>query len=401
MQKWFYLMLANFLGVFNDNFLKNAIIFIAVAWKLPAWLTLSQLISVVSASLVLPYLLLSPLGGWLTTHYNNIQLFRFFKLIEFPIMAIASLAFIMEWAMLAIFAVLLMGIQSCLYSPAKYGLIREVGAKEEIAFGSGLFETMAFLGILIGSVIASYLSDVSGVWIFIVVFFIVAIGGYVSTLKIKIKNEITLKSNEYTMSINPIKFLYEGYKTFSSMNKVQSAVIGVSSFWLIGALLQMNIIFHAKSYYLLTNTATGVVIAIVAIGIAIGTWLAGVFSSVVRPVNLMIAGLTSMIISLVVIISFKVSFNVFLVLMFVTTFSAGFYQVPNLTVIQKADSGERHGQLLAYMNLVIFIFVLLASVLFSLITFIFPENSVAVFVAIVAICTIIFSNIVRNIFLMR
>ena len=63
MRKWSDLLLSNFFGVFNDNFLKNAIIFIALSWNLPSWLTQSQLISIVSGSLVVPYLILSPLGG--------------------------------------------------------------------------------------------------------------------------------------------------------------------------------------------------------------------------------------------------------------------------------------------------------------------------------------------------
>ena len=54
--KWTALFLSNFLGVFNDNFLKNCIIFVAVNWALPRWMTQSQLISMVSALLVIPYL---------------------------------------------------------------------------------------------------------------------------------------------------------------------------------------------------------------------------------------------------------------------------------------------------------------------------------------------------------
>lgn len=145
MKKWTSLLVANFLGVFNDNFLKNAIIFVAIGWSLPNWLTQSQLIAIVSASLVVPYLILSPLGGKLAVHYSKLKVFRFFKLMEFPIMAIACVAFLFEWVMVAVLAVLLMGIQSCLYSPAKYGLIRDIGGVEGSAFGSGMFETMAFL----------------------------------------------------------------------------------------------------------------------------------------------------------------------------------------------------------------------------------------------------------------
>ncbi len=101
---------SNFFGVFNDNLLKNAIIFISVGWALPAWLNQSQLISLVSAALVLPYLLLSPLGGRLAVRYSKLKVFRLFKLIEFPIMLVAAVAFCFEWVVPAILAVFLMGI---------------------------------------------------------------------------------------------------------------------------------------------------------------------------------------------------------------------------------------------------------------------------------------------------
>src|SRR5665647_1369786 len=163
--KWTALFVSNFLGIFNDNLLKNSIIFITVTWTIPNWLTQSQLISIVSASLIVPYLFLSPLGGRFAVIYSKKKVFIFFKLLEFPIMFIACVAFYYQWVMLAVFSVLLMGIQSCLYSPSKYSLIRDIGGVEGVSFGSGIFEMMAFLGILTGTVIASVVSDHYSQWL--------------------------------------------------------------------------------------------------------------------------------------------------------------------------------------------------------------------------------------------
>ena len=163
--KWNALFISNFLGVFNDNLLKNCIIFISVAWAMPTWITQSQLISIVSAALIIPYLILSPVAGRLSVVYSKKKVFRFFKLLELPIMLTACIAFYYQWILLAVFAVLLMGIQSCLYSPSKYSLIRDIGGEEGVSYGSGVFETMAFLGILLGTVTASLLSDFARPWL--------------------------------------------------------------------------------------------------------------------------------------------------------------------------------------------------------------------------------------------
>lgn len=396
MKKWTSLLVANFLGVFNDNFLKNAIIFVAIGWSLPNWLTQSQLIAIVSASLVVPYLILSPLGGKLAVHYSKLKVFRFFKLMEFPIMAIACVAFLFEWVMVAVLAVLLMGIQSCLYSPAKYGLIRDIGGVEGSAFGSGMFETMAFFGILTGTVLASWLSDYHLVWVFVVMFMLIAAGGYVATSRIKATELNTDPETSLNINLLPWSFLRDSFLLAKNYKQVNSAVLGVSVFWLIGALLQMNIVIHAKNFYQVSNTTTGVVMAFAAIGIALGTWLSGILSSKIKGRKLMSCGLAGMLVNLLIIVFLQIDFKLFLVLIFLIACFGGLFQVPNLTVIQQANAGRKLGQLLAYMNLVIFIFVLMASVLFSLTTFITNDNSHVVFGLIAVICLLVLFFIKRK-----
>ena len=131
---------------------------------MPSWLSQSQLISMVSAALVIPYLICSPLAGKWAIQYNKQKLFRRMKLIEMPVILLACVAFYFQWVMLAITAVLLMGFLSCLYSPAKYSLIRDIGGENKVSFGSGMIEAMAFLGILIGTVLASVISDHYQFW---------------------------------------------------------------------------------------------------------------------------------------------------------------------------------------------------------------------------------------------
>lgn len=389
MKKWFFLFLSNFLGVFNDNFLKNAIIFIAVGWKLPYWLTQSQLIAIVSASLVIPYLILSPLGGRLTIRFAKLTIFRFFKLIELPIMILASLSFIFEWVIPAIISVLLMGIQSCLYSPAKYGLIQDIGGKEGSAFGSGIFEAMAFLGILAGTVIASVVSDSGNTAILISLFLLVAASGYWTTIKIK-ANEIPVDVQDVkVLNLTPWTFLIQSYRFASTFPGLIRAITGVSMFWLIGAMLQMNIIIHATGYYHASNTETGIVMAFAAIGIGFGTWISGLLSAKFSSARIITGGISLMLFSILMIVFFKYNLVFFSTFIFLAAFGGGFFQVPNLSIIQKNDSGRNHGQILAFMNLCIFIFVLIGTLLFSVTTYLTDENSIAVFALISVIAGIV------------
>lgn len=384
--RWTGLFLANLWGVFNDNLLKNAIIFIAVGWNLPGWMTQSQLITIASASLVLPYLVLSPLAGKITVKYSGLPVFRFFKLVELPIMLIAGLSFLLQSVGLAVTAMFLMGIQSALYSPAKYSLIRQIGGKEGSAFGSGMFETMAFAGILTGTLAAGLLADYYNRVLLLFLFLLLALAGYVSTLFIKVNKVETDNALHGHITANPLFFLRDAFVLASRFPGLNRAVTGVGIFWGIGALLQMNIILHTRSTLEASSTSTGVVMSVAAVGIALGAWLAGVLAKNTGNSQLIFFGLTGMILSLMLVLFTNLSITGFAMAIFITAFSGAFFQVPNLAEIQKTDSAQLAGQILAYMNLVVFIFVLLGTALFSITTAISGENSLAVFVVLLMIC---------------
>jgi len=365
--KWTPLFASNFLGVFNDNLLKNSIIFISIGWILPSWLTQSQLISIVSACLIFPYLLLSPLAGRFSIIYSKKRVFLFLKLIELPIMLIACVAFYYEWVSLAIFSVLLMGIQSSLYSPSKYGLIRDIGGSHGAAFGSGVFEAMAFLGILIGTIVASYISDIYKPSIVFILFMGVAVLGYFSTKLIAAEELPEVKTN--VNKLNPIKFLIQTFKYANQFKYINLAVFGASSFWLIGAILQMNLVIHSKQVYEVSNTLTGLVMSVAAIGIGLGSWFVGKIANKYSFFTLIHLGLLFMLMIMIALTFLQIGFYIYLWLIFMFAFSGGFLQVPCLSLVQKANLGRELGSMIAYLNIVTFIFVLAGTFLFWIITY--------------------------------
>jgi len=385
--KWTALFVSNFLGVYNDNFLKNCIIFIAVGWSMPAWLTQSQLISMVSASLVVPYLFLSPLAGRFAVIYSKKKVFRFFKLLELPIMLLACVAFYFQWVILAVFTVLLMGIQSCLYSPSKYSLIRDIGGEEGVSFGSGVFETMAFLGILIGTVTASVLSDAYNLWIIFSFFMGLAVLGYFVTRSIQAQE--LPENKDSSGHLNPIRFLIDSYHFARGHGFVNSAVLGASSFWLIGGMLQMNLVIHSKQVYQASNTLTGLVMACAAIGIALGCGAAAKISGKNVKKGLILIGISGMSILFFIITFFQISIWLYILCVFSVAFMGGIFQVPSLSLLQNANLGRKLGDMIAYLNLVTFIFVLLGTFLFSMTTYFTNENSFAVFGVILMVCILV------------
>lgn len=382
--KWTSLFLSNFLGVYNDNFIKNCIIFIAVSWVMPKWMTQSQLISMVSASLVIPYLFLSPLAGRFAVIYSKKSVFRICKLLEIPVLAMGCIAFYFQWVMLAIFSVVLMGILSCLYSPSKYSLIRDIGGEKGVSFGSGVFEMMAFLGILAGTVTASIVADYYNIWIVFTILIGVGILGYLVTKCINAEELPEKKTEQGTL--NPIRFIVESYKFARNYPHVNMAIFGASSFWLIGGMLQMNLVIHCKHIYQASNTTTGMVMACAAIGIALGCWAAGKISNNEVKKGLILIGILGMTMLFAIITFYPVVLWLFIVLVFSIAFMGGLFQIPCLSMLQHANMGRKLGDIIGYLNLITFVFVLLGTFLFSITTQFTAENSYAVFGVIFTFC---------------
>ncbi len=122
------LYITNFWGVMNDNILKILVCFIAATWVDEEYRSL--VVSATAGALVLPYLIFSPLAGKLPMYCNKLKVLRMSKLAEMPIMIVAIAGFMTQSLGLAVGAVLLMGLQSALYSPSKYGLIKDIGGVE-------------------------------------------------------------------------------------------------------------------------------------------------------------------------------------------------------------------------------------------------------------------------------
>ena len=384
--RWFKLFLLNFVGVLNDNFMKHCIIFVAVGWSMPEWMTQSQLIAAVSAALVLPYLLLSPYSGEIAERFEKQRIVRLMKMLELPIVAVAGIGFWIESVWVVLLAVLLMGMQSCLYSPAKYGLICDVEGERGVAFGSGMFEMMAFLGILIGTVLAAYLSDHYAWWVVSLVMVVLALVGWRLSVILGIKGlEFDSQHNTDRVTRNPIRFLIDSYRFASQHKGLNRAIYGASLLWLLGGVLQMNVVLHCTRTLGMSNTASSVVLAMAAVGIAIGCSVTGKLIEKRDKRGFIVGGLIGVVLALSIVLIFKPQGWMLGAMVFLIAFSGGVFQVPCLTIVQSADIGHRLCGMLAYLNLLTFIFVLIGTAIFSVITALTAQNSYAVFVVMLII----------------
>jgi acyl-[acyl-carrier-protein]-phospholipid O-acyltransferase/long-chain-fatty-acid--[acyl-carrier-protein] ligase len=138
-----------FLSAFNDNFLKNALVFL-ILFKLPAGHAQS-LISLAGGVFILPFFLLSGLGGQMADRYDKALVAQRLKLAELAAAALSVVGFAMPSIPLLFAALVLFGSISALFGPIKYGILPDHLHRHELPAGNALVEGATFVAILIGT----------------------------------------------------------------------------------------------------------------------------------------------------------------------------------------------------------------------------------------------------------
>ncbi len=371
---WLPLFLTNFLAVLNDNVIKYLVIFVGVYWVSEE--TQNYVISIASAMLVIPFILFSPLAGRYAKIYEKKKIMVWGKFAEIPIMLVAITGFYFKSLPIVMTAVLLMGLQSTMFSPAKYGLIRDIRGKEGISFGTGMMEMLTFVGVLLGTMLAGVLGDYLlkdyNILLLSVILLSVAFLGWIMAKLIKANESPVMESSNDTL--NPILFIYKQWRISKLYPGVNNAIFGLSLFWLIGATIQLDITDHARYILGENNKMTGLIMSVAAIGIAAGAILTGWLSGKRVHLGYVVIGSLGLGLSMFAIVVINPATNIFMVLVFIAAFFAGFFKIPLNSYVQDAVKGRKLGDILGYLNVMVFIFILLSAGVYALFNFFTAEE---------------------------
>jgi predicted MFS family arabinose efflux permease len=121
------------------------------------------------------------------------------------------------------------------------------------------------------------------------------------------------------------------------------------------------------------------------VGIAVGCSVTGKLIENRNKRNFIIGGLAGVALLLAIVLIFRPQNWLLGVLVFGIALCGGMFQVPCLAMVQSADIGRKLGSMLAYLNLLTFIFVLIGTAIFSIVTAFTNQSSYAVFVVMLII----------------
>jgi acyl-[acyl-carrier-protein]-phospholipid O-acyltransferase/long-chain-fatty-acid--[acyl-carrier-protein] ligase len=143
-----------FFSAFNDNFLKNALIFL-ILFKIGG-ADAAALVTLAGAVFIAPFFLLSGLGGELADRFDKALVAQRLKLAEIGAAALAVAGFGLHALPVLFAALFAFGVIAALFGPIKYGILPDHLARNELPAGNALVEAATFLAILIGTVAGGY-----------------------------------------------------------------------------------------------------------------------------------------------------------------------------------------------------------------------------------------------------
>ena len=229
------LFVTQFLSAMNDNVYKQSVLILLVFQA--ATLGDGALYSNLAAGLfILPFFLFSGMAGQLAEKTEKSKLIRLVKFCEIPIMVIGAASIFTQYVWLMLTTVFFMGLQSTFFGPLKYSILPQHVAPNELTKANGLVESATFVAILIGTIFGTYyITQTTGPTIISIAVLILAVLGFFSSRFIPISQannpNLHFTYNIFSSTKNVFKALN------AQTESVGKSVLGISWFWLIGAVI--------------------------------------------------------------------------------------------------------------------------------------------------------------------
>ncbi|RME60512.1 MAG: MFS transporter, partial [Candidatus Dadabacteria bacterium] len=350
------LLITQALGALNDNLFKTVVALLFLN-EIAKEATKVAYLSASLAFFVLPYVLFSGYAGWLSDRYSKVWVIRGTKLLEVVIMFLGVIGFLLKAPSFLIFVVFLMGFQSALFSPAKYGILPEMLSEEELSKGNGYLELFTFLAIIAGTALAGFSSSMSNPG---VLSLLIAFAGMGTSFLIK---DVNASEHYPKFVLNPFKNNITFLKKIREQKGLWLTVLGIAYFWFLGGVFQMNIMIFSKEELALTDSLTGILLAILGIGIGIGSTVAGKVSEGKVELGLVPLGALGLTI-FSFLLGVTSSYILVALWVFLIGTSSGFFIVPLNAYLQAKSPQKERGRYIASSNFFTFVAVLIASFLF-------------------------------------
>ncbi|GAB4522276.1 MAG: acyl-[ACP]--phospholipid O-acyltransferase [Roseibium sp.] len=263
-----------FLSAFNDNFLKNALVFLILFNVADGS---AALISAAGAVFIAPFLFLSALGGQIADRSDKAMVARRLKLLEVGGAALAVAGMTFSNIPVLFGALVVFGVGSALFGPVKYGLLPDHLDRSELPRANAWVEGGTFLAILGGTIAAGLMySSGNPVPVFAPLMIGLALACYAASRRIP---STPVAAPELEAEWNVLRSSYRILGDLFADRRLGCTALMTSWFWMTGALVMSLLPVIVKDVLGGGEPAVTWFLAVFAVSIGIGSALAAWLSA--------------------------------------------------------------------------------------------------------------------------
>lgn len=329
----------------------------------------SMVLALGLASFILPAIVFAPWSGWLADRFSKRSATIGLKLFEVVIMLVGVL---MIWlgSLPGMFVILfLTGAQSALLSTAKFGIIPEIVPTDKLSAANGLTGLVTLVAVIVGTIAGNALYGMTapdgrvGLWLSAVSLIGIAVSGVLTALLIR---RVPPANPGLSFPWNPVRCSWRDARLVMSDRAILRVTLGIAFFWSLAALAQLNIDTFVINNLRLGQTSVGQFLAVLSIGVGVGSLLAGVWSA--GRVELGMVPLGTVIMAAACVLAWFSAESVWLfgLALAMIGVGGGLFNVPLSAYLQERSPHQSLGAVLAAGNQITSLGILAVSLAFPL-----------------------------------
>jgi MFS family permease len=403
------LFTTQFLGAFNDNIYKNAlVIFIAFTLAEQSDRNSSIMVILAAGIFILPFFLFSAIAGQIADKYEKSMLIRRIKLAEIGIMLLATIGFLNLSLPILMIVLFLMGTQSTLFGPLKYAILPLHLNETELTGGNGMIQMGTFLAILLGTILGGVFIAVKphGIYYVSLTVICVACCGWLASRYIPFAEpsepDINVNWNFITETWRIICYSRENMQVFW-------AIIAISWFWFFGATFLSLVPSYTRDVLAGNEHVATLLLTAFSIGIGTGSLLCEKLSGQHIEIGLVPLGaiglslfafdlflvgipyqeflITDIQVTASVFFQYVNHWRIFIDLCLIGMFG-GFYIVPLYALVQHRSNIKHRARIIAANNIINALFMVISAIM-TMVLFVVGFNIPGIFLIVAVLNTII------------
>jgi MFS family permease len=288
------LFVTQFLGAFNDNLYKSAMVILATYAIYNDETKEATFNAVAGALFILPFFLFSALAGQWADSRDKAQIIRWVKTAEIIIMIFGAAGLILHNIPLLLAALFAMGMHSSFFGPIKYAILPQHLKRDEILGGTGLVEAGTYGAILLGTIAGGLLGREHGDIAAVAVLVVAVIGRISGGMVPPAPPEADAPPFKFDWHI--VRASIRLVNATMHIPRLFLAIAAISFFWAMGAILAAQFPPLVKNTFHANEQVATMFLAIFSVGVAVGSvlinrLLAGRVLAVYAPASAIAMGL--------------------------------------------------------------------------------------------------------------